>query len=453
MTTLTSSQPTAFETHHPRFVAERAAPLWLTERRAQGLAHFAELGLPTSRDEDWLYTDVRPLAREAFPPAPPPAHPPASLAAHRFALGLERGPRLVFLNGRYAPALSFVNDLPAGVTLTSFAALRASGSSMDWIEAALGRAADTSAHPFVALNQAYLDDAAIVHVKAGVTVHQPIQLLYLHAPTGARVAVHPRTLVVAEQGSAVTVVEHYGIDCIGALAGGTCLTNAVTEYIVGANASARAVRIQREGTRTYHVGFTGVLQARDSRFASTSISLGGAIDRNEMHVSVGAAGAECDLRGLYVIANEEHYDNHTVVTHPVPHGTSRQLFKGILGGKSRGSFTGRVVVAQHAQKTLAEQANHNLLLSDHAVAETRPQLEIYADDVKCAHGATIGRLDENALYYLRSRGIDRLKARNLLVHAFANEITESAGDPLLTAGLDALLAARLEREPRAEDAS
>lgn len=443
MTQALTTPPTAFESDHDAFAAERPAPRWMAALRARGLSDFRALGLPSSRNEDWLYTDVRPLARGHFPPAPASAHPPTSLAAHRFMLGLDDGPKLVFLNGRYEAALSNHADLPPGVEVGSLAVLREQGELPE-----LGTAADASQHPFVALNQAYLDDGAVVRIRSGTVAHEPIQLLFLHTPSGDAVAVHPRVLVVAEQGSQVTVVERYGIECIGALAGGTCLTNAVSEYVVGANAHVRTVRVQREGTRTYHIGFTGLLQDRDSTFTSTSISLGGAIDRNEVQGRVREEGAECTLNGLYVITNEEHCDNHTVMQHDVPHGTSRQLFKGILGGKARGAFTGRVVVARGAQKSIAEQANHNLLLSDDAIAETRPQLEIHADDVQCAHGATIGRLDDDQLYYLRSRGIDRDDARNLLVHAFASEITEAAGDERITEGLEALLAARLERQPK-----
>ena len=442
-----TTPPTAFETDHDAFATERPAPQWQAALRAHGLASFRALGLPSSRDEDWLYTNVTPLARGHFPPAPAAAHPPTSLSAHRFMLGMDDGPKLVFLNGRFEASLSNTADLPHGVHVDSLSTLRADGEVAE-----LGQVADAAQHPFVALNQAYLDDGAVVRIQSGTVVHEPIQLLFLHDPTGEAVAVHPRVLVVAEKGSEVTVVERYGIDCIGALAGGTCFTNAVSEYVLEANARVKAVRVQREGTRTYHIGFTGVRQDRDSHFTSTSISLGGAIDRNEVRGFLTAEGAESTLNGLYVITNEEHCDNHTVIEHAVPHGSSRQLFKGILGGKSRGAFTGRVVVAKHAQKSLAEQANHNLLLSENAIAETRPQLEIYADDVQCAHGATIGRLDADQLYYLRSRGIDTVDARNLLVHAFASEITEAAGDERITEGLEALLAARLERQPKAAGA-
>lgn len=448
MSQSTLPNPTVFVSDHEAFVSAHPAPAWVTARRDAGLEAFRTLGLPSSRDEDWLYTNVAPLARGHFPPAPASAHPPASLAAHRFTLGMDSGPCLVFLNGRFEASLSRTEDLPAGVEVTSLAASREAGPIEE-----LGTAADVSAHPFVALNQAHLDDGALVRVAAGTVAHEPIQVLFLHTPTGAPVAVHPRLLVVAEPASGVTIVERYGIDCIGALADGTCLTNAVSEYLVGDGADVRVVRVQREGTRTYHIGFTGVVQGRDSRFASTSISLGGEIDRNEVRARLTAAGAESVMNGLYVITNEEHCDNHTVVRHEVPHGTSRQLFKGILGGKARGAFTGKVVVEPGAQKTVAEQANHNLLLSADSIAETRPQLEIHADDVQCAHGATIGRLDEDQLYYLRSRGIDRITARNLLVHAFAGEITDAVGDERIVDGLRSLLAARLERRQRGEEPS
>jgi Fe-S cluster assembly protein SufD len=435
---------TRFETDHESFLATHPASAWVEGLRTAGLEHFASLGLPSSRHEDWLYTNVAPIGRGHFPHAPAAPQPPTSLAAHRFALGMEEGPRLVFLNGRYEASLSSHEGLPAGVELTSLAASLAGDEAIPH----LADVADAGQHPFVALNQAHLADGALVRLGAGVRVDEPIQLLFLHAPTGEPVAAYPRILVVAERGSQATIVERYGIDCIGAVAGGTCFTGAVAEYVLHEGANIKTVRVQRESSNTYHIGFTGVTQGRDSRFASTSVSLGGVIDRNEVRVRLAAEGAECDLNGLYVITHEEHCDNHTVVLHEQPHGRSTELFKGILGGKARGAFTGRVVVAEGAQKTHADQANHNLLLSEGALTQTRPQLEIYADDVQCTHGATIGKLDADALYYLRSRGIGKRDARNMLVHAFASEITESVGDPRLTEGLEALLAARLARTPK-----
>ena len=436
----------AFEAEFERFLEEEAnAPAWLSDYRRAGMESFRALGMPGPQDDDWLYTNATPLRRDTFPSAPAAAIVPETLAAHRFALGLDEGPRLVFLNGRYEPTLSATNGLhDEGVVLTSLAA----AWDDEAVRRRIGATADTGVHPFAALNAAFLRDGAFLRIPKGCVVADPIQLIFLHTPTGAPVAVHPRIVVHAEEGSRATIVERYGIDCIGALAGGTCFTNAVSEYDLAANASLRVVRLQREGTQTYHIGLTAVRQARDSRFEETAVSLGGAIDRNEARVELLGSGAECTLNGLYVIANKEHVDNYTVVRHAVPHCRSGQLFKGIMGGRSRGAFTGRVIVDPQAQQTEATQANHNLLLSREATAQTRPQLEIYADDVKCAHGATIGRLDEEAHFYLRSRGIGPIRARNLLVHAFASEITEAVGDERITAGLEALLAARLEADPR-----
>jgi len=450
--TSTATQTQPFEAEFERHVSECADVSgslqpdlreWFVETRAAGMASFRSLGLPGPRDEDWLYTNTTPLRRTPFPAAPATAIVPESLAAHRFALGLDETPRLVFLNGRYEPSLSITAGLPKGVVFSNLATAFEDAS----VRERLGRIASQDVHPFAALNTAFLQDGAYVHIPAGVDVEQPLQLLFLHTPTGEAVAVHPRVLVRAEAGSRATIVERYGIDCIGALAGGTCLTNAISEYDLAASASVRVVRVQREGTRTYHVGLTAVRQGQDSRFDSTAVSLGGALDRNEAQLELAEPGATCSLNGLYVISNKEHVDNHTIVRHAVPHCQSAQLFKGILAGQSRGAFTGRVIVAPHAQKTEATQANHNLLLSREATAQTRPQLEIYADDVKCDHGATIGRLDEDALYYLRTRGIGPIRSRNLLVHAFASEITEAVGQADLTAGLEALLAARLEAGP------
>ncbi len=450
---LATAQATAFEADFERFeqAAGASAPAWLHDLRRQAMDHFRAQGIPGPKHEDWLYTNTTPLAKSLLPIAPRAVEVPGSLAAHRFTLGVEEGTRLVFLNGRYEPSLSSTEGLPEGVVLVHGAALRDEEHAD--LRAELGTVADPAKHPFAALNMAYLYDGFVLRVPKGVVVEKPVQTLFLHSPVGQAVAVHPRVLVVAGENSRVTFIERYGIDCIGALAGGTCFTNAVTEYVLHQGAHVRAMRVQHEGTNTYHVGLTAVQQARDSRFDSISLSLGGAIDRNETHVALQDTGAECNLNGLYVLGNEEHVDNHTVIRHEVPHCKSAQLYKGVLGGKSNGAFTGRVVVAPDAQKTVADQANHTLLLSDHAVAETRPQLEIYADDVQCAHGATIGRLDEEALYYLRSRGIGPRTARNLLVHAFASEITEAAEDPQLVEGLEMLIASRLEgRANRPEDA-
>jgi Fe-S cluster assembly protein SufD len=448
---LATVQATAFEADFERFqkVAGATAPAWLHDVRRGAMEQFREQGIPGPKHEDWLYTNTAPLARNLLPFAPRAVHVPASLAAHRFALGVEEGPRLVFLNGRFEASLSRTTGLPEGVTLVHGAALR--DETQAPLRAELGSVVDLAKHPFAALNTAFLHDGFVLRVPAGVVVEQPVQTLFLHTPVGQPVAVHPRVLVVAGENSQVTFIERYGIDCIGALAGAPCFTNAVTEYVLAAGARVKALRIQHEGTNTYHVGLTAARQARDSRFDSVSLSLGGSIDRNEIHVSLDQPGAECNLNGLYVLGQSEHVDTHTVIRHEVPHCKSTQLYKGVLGGKSHGAFTGRVVVAPNAQKTIAEQANHSLLLSDHAVAETRPQLEIYADDVQCSHGATIGRLSEEALYYLRSRGIGPRTARNLLVHAFASEITAAAGQPQLIEGLETLIASRLEGRARAAE--
>ena len=448
---LATVQATAFEADFERFekIAGANAPAWLHALRREAMEQFRIQGIPGPRHEDWLYTNTAPLAKSMLPFAPRAVNVPASLAAHRFTLGVQKGARLVFLNGRFEPSLSSTNGLPEGVTLVHGAALREEKHAP--LRAELGTVVDIAQHPFAALNTAFLHDGFVLRVPPGTVIEHPVQTLFLHSPVGQPVAVHPRLLLVAGKNSQATFIERYGIDCIGALAGAPCFTNAVAEYVLAPGARVRALRVQHEGTSTYHVGLTAVRQARDSRFDSISLSLGGAIDRNEIHVALQGPGAECNLHGLYVLGADEHVDNHTVVHHEVPHGTSKQLFKGVLGGRSHGAFTGRVIVAPDAQKTVATQANHSLLLSNHAVAETRPQLEIYADDVQCAHGATIGRLDEEALYYLRSRGIGPRTARNLMVHAFASEITQAAADPQLVEGLEILIASRLEGRARAAE--
>jgi Fe-S cluster assembly protein SufD len=421
-------------------------PRWLEEHRREGMRSFLDRGFPTRRDEDWRYTDVAPLKRHRFALAPPAAAVPATLSEQRFALGLRRGARLVFVNGRFVPSLSRADALPRGARLASLAEALAGGDSD--LEDGIGALARPAEHPFAALNSAFLADGLFLDLPPGAVVEEPIQAIFLLEAAGSAIAVHPRLYLRLGAGSRATLIERYGVECVGALGAVGGFTNAVLEAVLGDGADLRVVRVQREGGQEHHLGLTAARLGAGARLAQTSLSLGGALCRHETHVAFTGPGAECDLRGLYAIAQSEHSDHHTVVRHEVPDCASRQLYKGILAGHARGAFTGRVVVARAAQRTAARQANHNLLLSRDATAETRPQLEILADDVKCTHGATIGQIDDDALFYLRTRGLGPLAARNLLVHAFAGEITQSVGDERITAGLEALLGARLDADPK-----
>jgi Fe-S cluster assembly protein SufD len=405
----------AIHTHRENFrQLGNGVPPFLRALRERALTRFGELGFPTVKHEDWKYTNLAALERQAFELAQPlPA--PAVVAAES-AARLEAAVELVFVNGRFAPALSRRAALPAGVIAGSLAdALREHPAL---IEAHLGRHAGCEDDGLLALNTAFAADGVFIWVPDGVALEPPIHCLFLSAATAPAVA-HPRTLLITGAGSRLTVVEQYAGD-------GMYWTNAVTEAALGAGAALDHLRLQRESERAYHIGTLAVTQAADSTFASHAVSFGAALSRTAIDTRFEAPGATCTLDGLYVAGGAQHVDHHTSIDHREPRGTSRELYKGIMDGRATGVFNGKVTVRVGAQQTDAQQMNKNLLLSDDAQIDTKPQLEIFADDVKCSHGATIGQLDEDAIFYLRARGVDEPAARGLLVHAFANELIERA---------------------------
>jgi len=306
------------------------------------------------------------------------------------------------------------------VTITSLA--DALSARPEVLEAYLGRCLPDVSHGFTALNTALLADGAYVHLSRGVSLEQPIHILYVTTDEAEAMLMQPRNLVVAEPDSQATLIEHYVAN------GETAYwTNTLTEVVAEANASVTHYRLQEEGLRAFHVGGLHVHLDRDSRFTSHGIDFGGRLVRNELRSVLDAEGAECHLNGLSVLGGRQHVDNHTHIDHASPRGTSREFYKGILDGRARGVFHGRIVVHPHAQHSDAEQLNHNLLLSRDAEADSKPQLEIYADDVKCSHGATVGQLDTDALFYLRSRAVDEAAARDLLTYAFARDVLQRIG--------------------------
>jgi Fe-S cluster assembly protein SufD len=407
---------------------------WVQAVRAQGIERFAAVGFPTTRDEEWRYTNVSPIARTHFKPATyrPDGLTAADLAGFTFG---EIDHQLVFINGVYVEGLSAVPPLPRGMRIRNLQS--AFRTDRDRIEPYLARCAASEPEAFAALNTAFLRDGAYVHVPSGVPANNVIHLLFLS--TGAQQTVsHPRTLIVAGDGSHVSVVEtHAG------LADGLYFTNAVTEIVAGRGAVVEHCKIQRESETAYHIGSIHVAQERDSVFSSNSISLGGALVRNDIEVSLNSDGGDCTLNGLYVTRGRQHVDNHTRIVHARPHCTSRELYKGILDNASSGVFNGGIVVRKDAQKTNARQTNKNLLLSEDALVNTRPQLEIFADDVKCTHGATIGQLSQEELFYLRSRGIGEESARTLLTYAFASEIVGGIRVKPIQCQIDLVLLNRL----------
>lgn len=423
----------------------QSGPSWLHEIRKAAIESFAELGFPTTHHEEWKYTSVVPIANTEFRPAP--LAPTASVAQKIKQLPLaDLGcSRLVFVNGHYSPELSTLDALPKGVQVGSLAAaLQGPAASL---EAHLARYADYKTHPFVALNTAFLEDGAFVEIPKGVVVEKPIQLLFVAEPGGAPTIVHPRNLVLVGPTSQVAIIETY----LG-LVDEVYFTNAVTELVVGQDAMVDYCKVERESDAAFHYARVQVHQDRSSRVATHSIQLGGALVREEVQTVLDGEGGEATLDGLYVISGRQHVDNHTTIDHAKPHCVSREVYKGVLEGKSEGVFNGKIIVREDAQKTDSKQSNRNLLLSEGAVINTKPQLEIYADDVKCTHGATVGQIDPDAIFYLRSRGILLQEARKLLTYAFANDVLGRIKHEPLRELLKAGLFARLAKAQSVEEA-
>jgi Fe-S cluster assembly protein SufD len=429
------NRPDVFRSHFESL--NGAVPAWVKRLRSAGMERFAALGFPTTRLEDWKYTDVARIADTAFRmPAANLAGPAAELARH---LACDGAPRLVFVNGRYSETLSATHGLPAGAqTLPLSRAFEG-----HHVERHLASLADIERESFTALNTAFLNDGAYIHLARGTTVEQPIHVLFLSLPAADAVASHPRVLIVGEPGSAAVVVEDYA-------GRETYLTNSVTEIVVGENAGIDHYRLQREGADGFHVGTVEVRQARDSRLHSYAISLGAALARIAVSTRLEAEGGECVFDGLYMAKDRQHVDHHTSIDHRRPRCSSRELYKGVLDGKSTGVFSGKVFVRPDAQKSDAQQMNNNLLLSDDAVVDTKPQLEIFADDVKCSHGATIGRLDDDALFYFRSRGIDAKTARDLLIRGFAHQLLDRMSSDAVRAQVEKSLEERWGWAPQTE---
>lgn len=406
---------------------------WLRSLREQAMAQFAERGFPTTREERWKYTNVDPMLRRPFTPAAKPtgALARASLDA---AIGDFPGHRLVFVNGYYAPELSSGDALPQGAVAGGLAA--ALVREPERLEPYLGRIGSIH-HGFTALNAAFLTDGAYLRLSRGIVLEQPIHLIFF-AAAGDSLLIQPRNLIVAEDGSRATIIEHY-------LGHGDTryLTNGVTELVTGVGSDIEHYRVQQQGAQAFHVGSMFVRQERNSRFTSHAIDIGGLLVRNDLGSVLGAEGAFCTLNGLYFADGRSHVDNHTEIDHAKPQGTSREFYKGVLAGRARAVFNGRVVVRPDAQRTDAQQMNKNLLLSEDAEVDTKPELEIYADDVQCSHGATVGQLDENALFYLRSRAVDEAAARDLLTYAFAHDVLSRMGLAPIRRQLERRLTARL----------
>lgn len=432
--------PGLFLSHFARLDEKlgREGDAWLHNVRKDAIGRFAALGFPTTRLEEWKYTNVAAIARIPFQAAEfrwdglteeRLAELPLAHAAFS-----ECCSRIVFVNGHYSPQLSSP-DLPEGLIIGSMAlAIKQNTPRM---KEHLAQHAGYQHQAFVALNTAFLEDGAFIEIPRGVTVDAPIHILFV-STSDEPIASHPRSLIVVGDDSQASIIEEYI-----ALGERSCLTNAVTEIVAGENSVLEYYKLQAEEEEAFHVSTVQVSQGRSSAFTSHSISFGGALVRNDLNVALNGDGAECTLNGLYLSANDQHVDNHTVIDHIKPHCSSRELYKGILDDQSSAVFNGSIIVRKDAQKTDARQSNKNLLLSEGATINSKPQLEINADDVKCTHGTSIGHLDEDSIYYLRSRGVGLAEARRVLTYGFANDVLNRMKLDSVRVRLECALLARL----------
>ena len=417
---------------------------WFQPVRRAALARFGELGFPTTQDEDWRFTSVAPIARTAFALYADGGVEPTRRDLDPFSFPGLTCSQLVFVNGQYSPRLSSIRPLPGGVVVSSLAS--ALTLYPDLIEAHMARYADFHQDAFTALNTAFMEDGAFIRIRRGTVLEEPIHLLYVSTATATPTITHPRNLIVADENSQATIVEDYV-----SLGGDVSFSNGVTEVVVGGSGVLSHYLIERESLQAFNVSTLRVQQGRSSNVTSHSVLLGGALVRNNVHPVMAGEGGECLINGLFMATGRQHMDNYMKVEHASPHCGSRQFYHGILDGSSHGVFHGRIIVHKDAQKTDAKQTNRNLLLSENAQIDTKPQLEIYADDVKCTHGATIGQINEEAVFYLRSRGIAKEAARAILLFAFAQESLERMKVAPIRKHLEGLVAQWLPQGRLLED--
>ncbi len=426
-----------------RFEKEGASkhPSWLFPIRKAGISRFAELGFPTLKDEDWRFTNIAPITKLPFKPVfEPTAGGLDGKALSQWPFASLNCNRLVFVNGHFSESLSSLVSQKQGVELGSLAAALEQNSPA--LQKHLARSGKNGQNSFAALNTAFFLDGAFLHVPAGMAVAEPVHLVFVSTSSEPGATSHPRNLIIAGNGSRLTVIESY----IGAT-NGSYFTNAVSEFVIGENASVEHCKFQDEGERAYHIATLQILLSRSCNFISHSIATGARLSRNNITTLLDGQGIECVLNGLYLTKDDQLADHHMIVEHAKPNCNSHEYFNGILDDRSKGVFHGRILVQQEAQKTDAKQTNKNLLLSDNATADTKPQLEIYADDVKCTHGATVGQLNEESIFYLRARGIGHQTARRMLIHAFAGEIIDRIKCEPVREELDRVIWDRLEQNP------
>jgi len=414
------------------------SPAWLAPIRRAAIERFAALGFPTRKNEAWKYTNLTPIVKAGFDPSPAGVEKIRRDDIRALLVDDAVEHSLVFVDGRFAPELSALDTLPETIRLQSLT--DAWGEHSEQLRSLLD-GPDPFDRPFAALNSAFQRDGAFLQILAGAVFEQPIQLLFVASAGAAGRVSSPRNVIQVDAGAKAAVVVRYA-----SLEGGVYWTNAQTQVLMGSNAELDLTTIQTEADTAFHFSSLDIRQERDSRFRSHLASLGGALARNEIYARLDAEGADCQLNGLFLADGEQHVDNQTTIDHSHSHGDSRELYKGVLGGRARGVFNGIVLVRPDAQKINAQQSNRNLLTSDDAQINTKPTLEIQANDVKCTHGSTVGRLDEQMLFYLRSRGLDEQRARRMLTLAFASEIAQAIPQAVVRAQVERLTTLKLERD-------
>jgi len=409
-----------YRAQHQQFSrgAGRTAPDWLAHIRQCSIDRFEALGFPTTRNEDWHFTSVAPIVEAAFETRSAPGGDVSAEDLAPFTFGATNWPTIVFVNGVFAPALSSLDSLPDGVRVYDLASAIRQNDPL--LERYLSKIAPYELHTFTALNSAFVNDGAVVRIAKEFEVEHPIHILFVSDALAAKTRTNPRTLIVAERHSKATVIESYV-----STGEASYFTNAVTEVVLEDGANLSHLKIQRESPRAFHVGTIEAEQKRDSHYQSFSFSTGASLARTNVYTTLHGEGSGATLNGLYMLDGEQHCDHQTRIEHAQPNTFSRELYKGVLDGASHGVFNGKVYVHPIAQKTDGKQTNNVLLLSERAQVDTKPQLEIFADDVKCTHGATVGRIDQTALFYMKSRGINSDLARRLLTYAFAAEVLET----------------------------
>lgn len=417
MVTQTIKEQSAYGADFRQFQAQTVADAsWVKRLRESAFDRFEQLGFPAMHEEEWKYTNLAPLSKMVFE-RQAVQNLSEDYRLEQFTYEETRRSQLVFVNGIYRAEMSALDALPEGIVVLDLADALRDERYSEVVREHLARGADYNVNGLTALNTAFLSSGAFVHVPQGARVETPVHLLFLSDSRAMRPVSFPRVLFVGERESAATLIESYA-----SVDDGAYWTNAVVEIVLGDGARLEHYKVQRESAQAFHIATTTAELGRNSVFETTTITLGAQLSRHNIAVRLDDEGASCRVDGLYIVGAGQHTDTHSLIDHLKPHCTSRQLYKGILDGKSRAVFNGKVFVHKDAQQTDAQQTNRNLLLSKEARVDTKPQLEIFADDVKCAHGATVGQLEEEELFYLISRGLHPELAQNLLTYGFAEEV-------------------------------